>query len=271
MDFEQELAKLANDGLLVAHCLDFFGQPFDGNPFLAAAIEQCDHGNGDVDFDVEPVVSRTKSGAFVSAWVWVEDYDRSCTPYEKKSLSDFRSALEDLVLRGLTVRACLDYFGKQCAGNPYIERAKELYLYVCPGLRWHPWDKYVFDEFPIVSESVHGAYVSVWLWVSNEEVLPEDDPMNYNPELPDRRILSQCIVDEFRCQHTVDFFAPTPRTHFDTLSHDVCCPWENCVKRGPISQLWLGNRLKGTPSSAPVCRESTEYQRERNRAVVSAG
>jgi len=239
MDFEQELAKLADDGLLVGHCLDFFGQPSNDSPCLAAAIEQYDHGNGDVDFDANPIVSCTKSGAYVSAWVWVEDYDLTYTPDEKKKLADFRSPLEDLVLRGMTVRACLDYFGMQCVGNPYIERAKETYLYVCPGLRWHPWEKYVFDEFPIVSESERGAYVSVWLWVSNEGVLPADAPMNYIPELPDRRVLPQCIVDEYRCQRTADFFAPTPRVHFDTLSYCVCCPWKDCVKRGPICQHWL--------------------------------
>lgn len=211
MDFEQELANLADDGLLVVHCLDFFGQPSDDSPYLAAAIEQYDHGNGDVDFDVDPVVSRTKAGAYVSAWVWVDDYDLSYTSYKKKSLAHFRSALEDLTLLGLTVRVCLDYFGKQCVGSPYIERAKAHYLYVCPGLRWHPWKKYVFDEFPIVSKSEGGAYVSVWLWVSNEGVLPADVSMPYIPELPDRRVLSQCIVDEYRCQHTVDFFVPKPR------------------------------------------------------------
>jgi len=224
MDFGQELAKLADDGLLIVHCLDFFGQPSDDSRFLAAAIEQYDHGTGDVDFDDAPVVSRTRSGAYVSAWVWVEDYDLRYTPDEKKGLSDFKSALEVLTLRGLTVRACLEYFGKQCVGSPYIERAKERYLYVCPRRRWHPWDKYAFDEFPIVSESEQGAYVSVWLWVSNEGVLPADAPMNSIPELPDRRVLSQCIVDEYRCQHTADFFAPKPRANFDKLSYCVAAP-----------------------------------------------
>jgi hypothetical protein len=206
MDFEQELANLADDGLLVTHCLDFFGQPFSDSPFLAAAIEQHDHGNGDVGFDANPVVSRTKSGAYVSAWVWVEDCDLRYTPFEKKRLSDFRSALEELTLRGLTVRVCLDYFGKQCVGSPYIECAQELCLYVYSFVWWNPWKRYLFDESPIVSMSEGGAYVSVWLWVPNEGGLSADAPMDYIPELPDRRVLSQCIVDEYRCQHTVDFF-----------------------------------------------------------------
>jgi hypothetical protein len=239
MDFEQELAKLTTEGLLVVHCLDFFGQPFSDSPCLAAAIEQYDRGTGDVDFDDNPIVSCTKSGAYVSAWVWVEDYDLTYIADEKKKLADFRGELEKLTLRGMTVRACLDFFGKQCVGSPYIERAKEDYLYVCPGLRWRPWDKYVFDEFPIVAESEHGAYISVWLWVFNEGVLPADVPMNYIPDLPDRQVLSQCIVDEYRCQHTADFFLPTPRVDFETPSYCVCRPYKVCARRSPICRLWL--------------------------------
>ncbi|ANB76317.1 hypothetical protein AYM40_29155 [Paraburkholderia phytofirmans OLGA172] len=70
-----ELLRLKRRGLTFDHCLKFFGEDWRGNPLIEEARRICDRGSGDIHFDNDPLVSEFADGAYVSAWVWVDDCD----------------------------------------------------------------------------------------------------------------------------------------------------------------------------------------------------
>jgi hypothetical protein len=58
----------------------------------------------------------------------------------------------------VTQGEALNFFGEQYADSPFVKAA--------PSLDENDFD---YDDNPLVSEGDDGAYVNVWVWVSNED------------------------------------------------------------------------------------------------------
>jgi hypothetical protein len=73
---QRELTRLRNGhGLDFAVCLEFFGDDRESDPYARTAFEQY-HRDGETEIADPTVVSLSDDqGAYVLAWVWVDDAD----------------------------------------------------------------------------------------------------------------------------------------------------------------------------------------------------
>lgn len=72
MNFVDELRKLKDAGMTFSDCVAIFGSD-DSNPYVDAARKHF-HREGEVEFDDTTVVSESEdAGAYVMAWIWVDD------------------------------------------------------------------------------------------------------------------------------------------------------------------------------------------------------
>lgn len=69
-----ELTKLKERGLTFSDCVDVFGVERDTDPQARKAFE-IHHREGEVEIDSTTVISESSEGAYVMAWVWVDDPD----------------------------------------------------------------------------------------------------------------------------------------------------------------------------------------------------
>lgn len=72
-DLNAALKALVDQGLSFSDCVKAFGAP-EGDPFAAAAEEMYVI-EGSIEIDATTVLSQSAAGAYVMAWVWVDNSD----------------------------------------------------------------------------------------------------------------------------------------------------------------------------------------------------
>lgn len=91
---QERLAALKAEGLTFGACITAFGVDRDTDPFAKVAFENYQD-EGSTEIDDFTVLSKSKDGAYVMAWVWVSNEEAGIPSDEEEEEEDEEDSDED--------------------------------------------------------------------------------------------------------------------------------------------------------------------------------